>query len=1111
MKINNSAAFTKIRLSWLMSSLIARIFYPSFKFFSFFKKVFILTNFYELFNTSIVDAQTRRVTGRVLGADGNPVAGASITVNGTTTGTQTDAAGNFSLSVPGGKNTVTISSVGFETQNVTIPGSNNISTTLRPTTTALNEIVVTGYTAQRKKDITGSVAVVNVKDLKAVPAGSPEQMLQGRASGLNITTSGQPGSGSSIRIRGITSFGNADPLVVIDGVQASLSNIDANDIESIQVLKDAGAASIYGVRGANGVIVVTTKKGKPGKVTLTYDAYYGIQLPVKNKFNLLNPQEMADLTWIAYKNSGTDIDTLTGNPTHPQYGNGATPVLPDYILPSGAKEGDPAVDPSKYNIDFSRPVYQIVKANKQGTDWFHEIFKPAPIQSHTLSASGGSDKSTYLFSLNYFNQQGTLIQTYLKRYSVRLNTVFNLNNKVRIGENAYMFYRDNPQIGNQSEGNEISQIYRIQPIVPVYDIKGNWGGGAGSRLGQGYNPVASRIRAKDNRGNQWDVQGNVFGEVDFLRHFTARTAFGGTQNNGYYYYFGYRTYENAENVGQNSYTERAYYNRNWTWTNSITYTNVFAQVHNVKVFAATEAIDYYGRNLGGDRNNLFSNDPNFRNLSNGSPTGQNNYSGAYQNSIFSLIGRLDYNYNDKYLLSATVRRDGSSVFGPEKRYGIFPAVTLGWRLSNEAFMKSISWLSDLKLRGGYGILGSAANVSATNQFTLYGGGPRDAYYDISGANTSSIIGFRQTSIGNPATGWEEDKILNIGLDATVLNKFDFSVEWYKKSIKGLLFNQPLPATAGGAGRPTINIGNVENTGVDFNATYRGNISKDFRYDVGVVFTRYKSNITSIPGGYFGAGGSRIGDFARNQEGHPIGAFFGYEVIGLFQSDEDVSKSPTQDGAAPGRFKYRDIDGLDENGKLTGKPDGKISDVDRTFFGNPNPDFTYGFNLGASYKGFDFSMFLYGSQGNEVINYVRWWTDFFPSFQGVKSKNALYNSWTPQRPNATTPIAENVSNFSNNATPNSYYMEDGSYLRCKSVILGYAIPVSNLRRFGISRLRIYLQAANLFTITKYSGLDPELMGPTDDQTERASNRAFGIDYGNYPNSQKNFNFGVNVTF
>lgn len=1044
-----------------------------------------------LFFTNVLLAQ-KTVTGKISDVNDQPIAGATISVRGVNVATQTDASGNFSIVVPGGRNTLMISSVGFTPQEINISSQNTLTMTLQTATSSLNEVVVTGYSAQRKKDITGSVAVVNVKDLRAVPAGSPEQMLQGRASGLNIITSGQPGSGSNIRIRGITSFGNADPLVIVDGVQASLSNINANDIESIQVLKDAGAASIYGVRGANGVIVVTTKKGKAGKATVTYDAYYGTQRPLNRDFNLLNPQEMADLTWLAYRTSGTDIDPVTGNPVHPQYGKGANPVLPDYILPSGAFEGDPAVDPAKYNIDFTKPAYQIVRANKQGTDWFHELFKPAPIQSHTVTASGGSDRSTYLFSLGYFNQQGTLIETYLKRYSARMNTQFNVKKNIRIGENAYVFYRDNPQIGNQGEGNEISQVYRTQPIVPVFDIMGNYGGGAGARLGQGYNPIASRLRAKDNKGSQWDVQGNVFAEVDFLQNFTARTSFGGTLNLGYYYFFGYRTYENAENVGQNSYSENAYYNRNWTWTNSLTYSNVFAQKHNVKVFAATEAIEYYGRNVGGNRVNLFSNDPNFRNLSNGGPAGQQNYSGAYQSSLYSLLGRLDYSYDDKYLLSATVRRDGASVFGPESRYGVFPAATLGWRISNENFMKSVSWINDLKFRGGYGVLGSYLNVNANNAFTLFGGGPNDAYYDISGANTAAGRGFREASIGNPATSWEEDKITNIGLDATVFNnKLDFSIEWYKKTIEGLLFTRPLPATVGGAGRPTINIGNIENTGIDFNATYRGKAKRDFTYDIGVIFTTYKSNITFIPGNYFDAGGTRIGNFVRNQVDHPIGAFFGYNVQGLFQSTDDVSKSATQDQAAPGRFKYQDVN-----------KDGKITDADRTFFGNPNPDFTYGLNLGATYKNFDFSAFFYGSQGNDVINYVRWWTDFFPSFQGAKSKDALYNSWKPTNPGGKTPIVENVSNFSNNGTPNSYYLEDGSYLRCKSIILGYTIPANTLRRFGIDKLRLYVQGANLFTITNYTGLDPELSG---------NNAAFGIDYGNYPNNQRNFNVGINLAF
>ena len=1042
-----------------------------------------------MLSSLFVAAQTK-ITGRVSSSDDQqPVIGASVTLKGTSTGTVTGTDGTFTLMAKTG-DVLTITYLGYVTREINIGSQTNYTVVLSPSANDLNEVVVTGYSSQRKKDITGAVSVVNVKDMIAVPAGSPEQMLQGRVAGLNVITSGNPGSASNVRIRGITSFGNTDPLVMVDGVQGSLTNLNATDIESIQVLKDAGAAAVYGVRGANGVIVVTTKKGK-GKPTISYDGYYGTQLPLTNGFSLLNPQEMADLTWLAYRNSG-QVNAVTGNPEHPQYGSGKDPVLPDYILPSGAKEGDPSVNPSLYNIDFSKPSYQIVKANKEGTDWYNEIFNPAPIQSHSITASGGGDQSSYLFSGNYFNQQGTLLNTYLKRYSARVNTQFNIKDKIRIGENLFVFNRDNPQIGNQGEGNEISNAYRTQPIVPVYDIAGNFGGGAGARLGQGTNPIASRIRAKDNVGNQWDVQGNVFLETDLFKKIVARTSFGGFLNLGHSYGFGFRTYENAENIGQNNYTENSSYNRNYTWTNSLTYSDTFAEKHVLTVFAGTEAVDNYGRGVGGQRFNLFSNDPNFRNLSNGNPLGQTNFSYAYQNSLFSLIGRLDYQFNDKYLLSATVRRDGSSVFGPESRYGVFPSLTAGWRISNEPFMKGISWINDLKLRGGYGILGAQNNVGATNSFTLFGGSPGGSYYDINGVNTGSIIGFNAASIGNPATSWEENKIANVGFDATLFNnKFDISVEFYNKSIEGLLFGLPLPATVGGASRPTVNVGNVTNKGIDLTTNYRGKVSSDFSYDLGVVFTTYNSNITNIPGEYFGAGGSRIGDFARNQVGNPIGAFFGYDVVGIFQNAAEVAASPKQDAAAPGRFKYRDVDGS-----------GTITDLDRTFFGNPNPDFTYGLNLGATYKSFDFSTFFYGSQGNDVINYVRWWTDFFPSFQGAKSKDALYNSWSTTNTSGTTPIAENNSNFSNNQVPNSYYREDGSYIRLKSLILGYTLKPALLSRYGINRLRIYAQGANMFTITKYTGLDPELPG---------NNSSFGIDYGNYPNSQANYNFGVQATF
>lgn len=1037
------------------------------------------------FNVFAQKAVSGRVTNK---SNGQAIVGATVQVKGTTTVSLTNNEGMFTINT-GAKSVLVVSVVGFETVEQAVAGKSDFSFALTETTSQLNEILVTGYSAQRKKDITGSVSVVNVKDLKAVPAGSPEQMLQGRASGLNVVTSGQPGSGSNIRIRGITSFGNVDPLVIVDGVQGSLTNLNVSEIESIQVLKDAGAASIYGVRGSNGVIVVTTKKGKSGRASVTYDAYIGTQRPAGgNPFNLLNTQGMADLTWLALKNSGQ-------TQTHPQYGSSASPVIPDYIL-NGSNAGISgtisAADLAKYNVaDFSKGIYQIVAANKAGTDWFHQIFQPAAIQSHTVTASGGNDKNTYLFSLNYYNQQGTLMGTYLKRYSARVNTTFNIKNNIRVGENLYIFNRDNPQVGNQSEGNEISMSYREQPIIPVFDINGGFAGTAAKGLGNAQNPVAMRMRANDNKGQSWDIQGNIFAEIDFAKHFTARTAFGGTMNNFYYYNYGYRTYENAENNGSNSFSENAGYNRQWTWTNTIKYSNVFAGKHAVTVLAGVEAVESYGRGVGGGSLGLFTDNPSYRILNNGS-SGFTNYSYAYQNSLYSQFGKLDYAYNDKYLLSATVRRDGSSRFGPDKRYGIFPSFALGWRVSREKFMENVKWIDDMKIRGSWGKLGNQANVDPTNAFSQFGSSPGSSYYDINGNSSSSVQGFYATRIGNPKTGWEEDILSNIGIDAQLFkNKIDLSIEYYQKKINGLLFTDQAPATVGGAALPNVNIGDIQNKGVDASVTYHGTASKDWKYDVGVIFTTYKSNITNIPGDYFDAGGSRIGNFVRNKVGNPIGSFYGYEVVGLFQDAADVSKSAVQDGAKPGRFKYRDANG-----------DNKITDADRTFFGNPNPKYTLGLNLSASYKNWDFSTFLYASVGNDVINYVRYWTDFYPSFQGAKSLDALNKSWLPTRTNTTVPIAENDASFSTNQVPNSYYKENGSYLRCKSLILGYTMPANQLKKWGIEKLRFYVQAANLFTITKYTGLDPELSG---------SNAAFGIDYGNYPNNQKNFNIGVNVTF
>lgn len=1047
--------------------------------------------------SNIIFAQQRTVNGKITDASNQPVLGATVSVKGTTTGTSTDAQGNFTIAVPNGKNVLLVSNVGYEIREVTLKGDNSVNVSLTPSTTTLNDVLVTGYSSQRKKDITGAVSVVKVSEMVAVPTGSAEQQLQGRASGVTVTSSGQPGDGAVVRIRGFGSFGGNSPLYVVDGVPiTSLGDINSNDIETIQVLKDAASASQYGSRASNGVILITTKKGKSGALKVTYDAYYGSQARGKG-YDLLDPQGNADLTWLALRNSGQV--GANGNPNHPQYGNGVNPVLPDFILAgnlSGVKAGDPATDPSKYFIDQNNPnaSYLIVPANKSGTNWYNEVFSSAPIMKHDIGLSGGSDRSKFYLGLDYFDQKGTVLNTFYKRYSVRANSEFNIKDRVRIGENLQMSYSNNIKIGNQSEGNEISLAYRIQPIVPVYDIAGNFGGQKGGGLGNALNPVAYRVRAKDNRGHDYRIIGNVYMEADILRHLTARTSFGGDQSMYNFYYYVFKTYENSENKSTNEYHEGNGQNRSWTWTNQLSYKNIFNGVHNVTALVGVEAIDATGRYLNASRLGYFVDDPNFRSLNTGSGLASNDGAPYTKRSLFSQFAKVSYIYNDKYLFDATIRRDGSSVFGPNFRYGIFPAGSVGWRVSSENFMQNVKWITDLKLRASYGSVGNQ-NIDPENAFSTFGGGLGDSYYDITGSSSSAVQGFRQLRIGNKSGKWETNTTSNIGFDAAILKgKMEIIFDLYSKKTKDLLYRAPLISTTqGNAGAPSVNIASMENKGIDLGVTYRGDaIRHNFKYNLTGTFTSYKNKITGLAEGvdYFNDGYYRQGTFARNQVGHPVSAFYGYKVIGFFDDAADVAKSPKQNDAATGRYKYADVNG-----------DGKINDDDRVFLGNPNPKFTYGLNANLGYANFDLNAFFYGISGNDVVNYTGWWQDYFSSFQGAKSKAALNDSWTPTHKDARLPIVENSSNFSNQAVFNSSLLEKGSFLRLKSLQVGYTIGKKSLGNSGIERLRIYVQGANLFTITKYRGLDPELVG---------GDTAFGIDYGNYPH-QKQYLVGINVNF
>jgi len=1056
----------------------------------------------------------KKVTGTVTGATNQqPVMGATVVVKGTKVITSTSATGEFSLTLPAGKTRLVISSVGFESTEVDVTSTDMVTVSLKETSAVLNDVIVTGYTSQKRKDLTGAVTVVNVGDMTRQPTSQIASQLQGQAAGVTVLGSGQPGEEPQVRIRGINTFGNNTPLYVIDGVPTqSVADFNPNDVASVQVLKDAGAASIYGSRASNGVIIITTKRGRSGKPVVAYDAYYGTQVPKHgNIYRILSPQDMAQLKFNALENSGSPVTSTSADAL---YGGGPLPVLPDYIFPKGAKEGDPSVDPSLYYInpnytdgDDYNSFYHIVRANKQGTDWYHAVFSHAPIHSQNINISGGSDKAKYLMSFNYFDQQGILINTYLRKYTIRANTSYNISNSIRVGENLAYSISMNPHIDALQGYSAVAYTFREQPIIPIYDIKGNYAGNYGGTLGDAHNPFAIQQRTKNDRNQSNRLYGNVYAEADVIKGLTVRSSFGGSVINSRSHAFSYPTYEDQENQLTNNYTENSAYTNTWTWTNTVQYSKVFNDVHSLQLMAGTEAYDDHSGTLDGTVFDYFVFDPNFTTLSTGAGSVQS-HSTRTSEGLWSQFARFDYSFHDKYLLSGTLRRDGSSKF-KTYQYGWFPAVTAAWRLSSEPFLQDISWLTDLKVRGGWGIMGNQLNLTPENAFNTYTSNKQSSYYDITGSNNSVQQGFQQGQIGNPDAKWEKDINANIGFDATLFKgAINITADYYQKNIKDLLYNPELPGTYGRGVVPYVNIAQMKNKGVDISVNGHTRIAPGLTFDGTLTFTTAKNTVTKVTDAtdYFLSGDVRTfsDKFVRSQVGQAVGSFYGYKITGFWNSDAEIAaadqKAQQTSGASDaiyqtdegvGRFRYADVNG-----------DGQITADDRTIIGNPSPTYSYGLNLGLTYKNFDFSIFLFGVQGNQIWNQVSWWTDFYSSFSGAKSHTALYDSWTPTHHNAKVAIQESEGNTATNGAPNSYYVQNGSYLRAKNLMLGYTLDKGLLQKVHIESLRFYIQATNLFTATKYSGPDPEISGKG--VTE------FGIDEGAYP-SPRQFTAGVSLKF
>jgi TonB-dependent starch-binding outer membrane protein SusC len=1064
-------------------------------------------------------AQDHEVTGTVTDqATGEALPGVNILVVGTESGTITNPQGQFTLTDLDPAASLRFTFIGYEEKVVDIEGRSEIAVTLQPGIISGEELLVIGYGVQERRDMTGSISVVDMEGFsrQTVAGELVTSQLQGRASGVSVTGSGQPGESPDVRIRGINTFGNNAPLYVVDGVPTSnINDLSPGDISSMQVLKDAAAASIYGARAANGVIVIATNRGT-GSVQVNYNASMGFDVPGQSDpWNALTPIEQAELRFMALENSG---EPVTPDNPDDQYGPGPEPRLPDYIQPDGAMEGevdhdDYFVIPEYNDPDIVSDFNRIVRANHEGTQWFDEIFSPATTMNHELSVSGGSEIGNYMFSVNYLDQEGTLMNTFRQRLGLRANTSFNIGDNIRIGENLSYTVSESPQVASLTEGSAIGMAYRSQSIIPVYDIMGNYAGTHGSNLGNSANPVAMMDRTRNNESSNERLFGNAFVEADIGENFVFRTSFGGEISTGSSRSFAYPTYEEAEYSPISSFTSSSYEGRNYTWTNTLQYMDTFLGFHDVEVLIGTEMYKNWGSNVGGTTLNYFSFDPNYTNLDTGSGT-QTNTNFFYEDALLSGFARLDYSFDDRYILSATLRRDGSSRF-LENQWGWFPAASIGWRISNETFMQDADWISDFRFIAGYGVMGNQINVDPANPFTLFTGSPSSSYYSIDGSNTGTQLGFERDRIGNPDARWESNVNANVGFEGRFFeDRLEINFEYYWKDVRDLLFAPELPGTAGAATVPTVNVANMENRGIDMSIATFGNLADDLQYNVSLTFTSYHNEIISIAEGitHFSEESRRFDgiDFIRNEVGQPVSSFYGYQIDGFWQNEFEIAVANAaarvaaedddvvyQTDAAPGRFRYKDTTG-----------DGRVTSADRTFLGDPNPDFTYGINLGFNYRNWDMSMFFYGSQGNDIWNQVKWWTDFWPSFQGGKSQTALYDSWSPENPNATAPIQENEGSFSTNAVPNSYYVEDGSYLRMRNLQVGYSVPSDILQRVGVSDLRLYVQGNNLFTLTGYSGIDPEV-GYFTGSAAGGGSTNFGIDEGQYPTFRQ-FLFGINLS-
>ena len=1038
----------------------------------------------------------QNISGTVTSDDG-PLPGATVLVQGTNDFATTDFDGNFTIEAAQGA-ILEVSFVGYTTQQVPVDGD-QITITLALGNLLEEVIVTTGYGTQSKRDITGAVSTIDAEELTSVPATTFAQQMQGRASGISVVSDATPGGEATVRIRGFGTTGNNNPLYVIDGVPTeSQGNLNPQDIESFQILKDASAASIYGSRAANGVIIITTKRGKVGEGKISYSSFFGWQTAA-NDVDALDARGLGEYLYLADYYAGK-------TPSHGQYGFSGTPEnpqisIPNYVFPSGAA----SVDESLYSLTESN-IYAITKS--ADTNWWELLTQAnAPMSQHSIDASGATETSQYAFNATFFSQDAVIKYQGYKRATIRLNSsTKTLGDRLEVGEN-FTLSLDNRfgGYGNDGEQNAVSGAYKHHPLLPNYDIAGNFAGSRGLNLGNNYNPYASQFRNQDDRTRRSRAFGNVYAQLTIAEDFKFKSSFGVNLTTNQVKDIGRPQPEYVEGNFINSQRSATSWDYEWTWTNTLSWAKVLNDVHDVSAYVGVEAIEGFGEYFGASRQRFpfqSTNIISYLDLGNQGTAG--NYGNISKDfSLWSQFVQANYQYDGKYLAQVTVRNDASSRFKSATNSAFFPAFSLGWRMSEEDFMSGISFIDDLKFRYGWGKTGNQS-IGDYNAFTQFRSSSYNSGYPIDGSSSSATLGYDPSQFGNPNAKWEATVSNNFGFDATLFDRA-ISVEFdlWNRTTSDLLLTVPVVYSAGDAGAPAVNVGEMYNEGIDFAMDWTKDVG-ELQITLGGNISSYRNEVKKLDEfdtPIFGSN-RRVPALTRTAVGDPISSIYGFEVLGIFQSQAEADAWAPYGSTgynAPGKFKYADING-----------DGEINDDDRTIIGNPHPDFVYGINLNLAYRNFNLNIFGNGVQGNDVYNYVRYFADF-NTFQGNRSTRALTEAWQPSNPsapraqwtaanpNATSPIMDANDQISSRTS--SYLIEDASYFRLRNIQLTYSFDDAINTALGISGGQIYLQGQNLFTITNYSGLNPEIQTGNDIQ--------LGYDGGFMPVS-KTLIVGLNIS-